>query len=778
MNSADGSKSMRVTISANGTLQISDLRATDTGQYTCVASSVSGETSATASLAVESPVNPNIAFHRTNPSLLPPPPSQPVVVNETQATSITLSWTWNPNKAVMPRSQPLLGFTIESYSPDLQSGWLTLGHRIYSGTRPGEVIVHTVDGLKPDTTYLFVVRAENPEGFSAPSFISDPIRTKHGTRRSSDVEEVDEEEARNQLSGSDIELISAEPASSTSIRISWKVSKASMRFIDGYYIRYRDISPDQPLKGFNVLTVVAQKNHFDAYAHVIPNLKKYTMYEIFVGPFYKNVEGQPSNSKMISTLEDKPSAPPKNLVFKMMNSTAGSVRWSPLESQQHNGILRGFRVEIRGNDSRLHAEMDFGPNITSIVLSNLTLGRSYFVRVCGYTSVGFGPYSQPLKIEMDPALLSPSGAEQNGVTAEDGNAAQILKEVWFIILMGCLLFILLLFLVIILYTRRKSHGKKDHISSVMVAPHTDSQFVSGKQSLWIDQRWRPTDASDKDSNRSEAKLLANHHLVNGELGETTDYAEVDPQNLTTFYNTSNKGLSLHPHPQTLLQLQQQQMQAQQQPDLTPYATTTLIQQRRPNYDPLPSNPISLTKNMLNDSRDRESDQFSSGRSKLSIGSNNFNKFKSAHASPSPSPSAPLKMMPMSSRMGCYPSPGPNRSHLVPLEHQAAMPSLHHPYHNAHHANENLYHIGEIFNPNKSASVTNGFEAVYQSGDPEDNDPNVYTRSPYSSDVNGFQKLGRFQRPTVSQSHLDNDYHDWQHDPSAIKLAKTLKESNA
>lgn len=118
-------------------------------------------------------------------------------------------------------------------------------------------------------------------------------------------------------------------------------------------------------------------------------------------------------------------------------------------------------------------------------------------------------------------------------------------------------------------------------AGVMVAPHTDSQFVSAKQSLWIDQRWRPTDASDKDSNRSEAKLLANHPMVNGDLAEATDYAEVDPQNLTTFYNTTNKGLALHPHPQTLLHLQQQQLQ--QQPDLTPYATTTLIQQRRPNY---------------------------------------------------------------------------------------------------------------------------------------------------------------------------------------------------
>lgn len=74
---------------------------------------------------------------------------------------------------------------------------------------------------------------------------------------------------------------------------------------------------------------------------------------------------------------------------------------------------------------------------------------------------------------------------------------------------------------------------------------------------------------------------------------------------------------------------------------------------------------------------------------------------------------------MTSRMGY--SPGPNRSHLVPMEQQQPLSALHHhPYHNAHHVNENLYHIGEIFSPNKSASVTNGLsEAVYQCGDPEE-----------------------------------------------------------
>ena len=99
------------------------------------------------------------------------------------------------------------------------------------------------------------------------------------------------------------------------------------------------------------------------------------------------------------------------------------------------------------------------------------------------------------------------------------------------------------------------------ILGVAVAPHSNSQYVSGKQTLWIDQRWRPNDPCDKDSNRSDAKLLTSH-LNNDMMTDVTEYAEVDPHNLTTFYGGP------------LLQ---------QQPDLTPYATTTLIQQRRPAY---------------------------------------------------------------------------------------------------------------------------------------------------------------------------------------------------
>lgn len=39
-------------------------------------------------------------------------------------------------------------------------------------------------------------------------------------------------------------------------------------------------------------------------SHIVSNLKKYTKYEFFIAPFYRTVEGQPSNSKIVQTMED------------------------------------------------------------------------------------------------------------------------------------------------------------------------------------------------------------------------------------------------------------------------------------------------------------------------------------------------------------------------------------------------------------------------------------------------------------------------------------------
>lgn len=39
-------------------------------------------------------------------------------------------------------------------------------------------------------------------------------------------------------------------------------------------------------------------------SYPVSNLKKYTKYDFFLVPFYKSVEGQPSNSMIVQTAED------------------------------------------------------------------------------------------------------------------------------------------------------------------------------------------------------------------------------------------------------------------------------------------------------------------------------------------------------------------------------------------------------------------------------------------------------------------------------------------
>ena len=53
---------------------------------------------------------------------------------------------------------------------DLETGWVVAAHRVTSET-------YTIHNLKPDTSYVFLVRAENSDGLSHPSPVSERVRT-------------------------------------------------------------------------------------------------------------------------------------------------------------------------------------------------------------------------------------------------------------------------------------------------------------------------------------------------------------------------------------------------------------------------------------------------------------------------------------------------------------------------------------------------------------------------------------------------------------------------
>lgn len=69
-------------------------------------------------------------------------------------------------------------------------------------------------------------------------------------------------------------------------------------FLEGVYIRFRELSGGS--HKYNMVTVM----NAGATQYTVSNLRKFTKYEFFLMPFFKSVEGQPSNSKIVQTLED------------------------------------------------------------------------------------------------------------------------------------------------------------------------------------------------------------------------------------------------------------------------------------------------------------------------------------------------------------------------------------------------------------------------------------------------------------------------------------------
>lgn len=110
-------------------------------------------------------------------------------------------------------------FQVEMFACVENVGWVTLVRRLHS--------THfTQSFLKPGHSYLFVVRAENSHGLSAPSHLSNRITLPTEYRQSISFSH-DMSIAKSTLFGGHIvDLIDIKTVSSTSIKLFWEVSQS------------------------------------------------------------------------------------------------------------------------------------------------------------------------------------------------------------------------------------------------------------------------------------------------------------------------------------------------------------------------------------------------------------------------------------------------------------------------------------------------------------------------------------------------------------------------
>ena len=317
--SSSGGNRPRISISDSGMLRIEDLQLSDAGTYTCEAGKDDQFAAWTANLAVASPTNPNVVFVRSpsDPMALPGSPSQPRLV---QKTSNSLTITWQSGSRM--GASALLGYTVEVFS-SLEDesaalnpvGWTWAGPSVPL-RRAWRIVARrlkadefTFTDLKPSTSYTFLVRAENSHGLSLPSPVS-PWFTTLPSAGNGNVQwqsSLEIDEVRQRLSAPWLRLDQARAINSSSVRLSWQLLDGDGigdgdTTIEGIYIWYRAVERDG---------IVQSETPFQVTAVINPSLSSYTLHQLtpctrytfFLVPFYRTIEGKPSNSKTERTSE-------------------------------------------------------------------------------------------------------------------------------------------------------------------------------------------------------------------------------------------------------------------------------------------------------------------------------------------------------------------------------------------------------------------------------------------------------------------------------------------
>ncbi|XP_034065183.1 receptor-type tyrosine-protein phosphatase F isoform X3 [Gymnodraco acuticeps] len=406
--------------------------------YTCVAISPLGMIEATAQVTVKA---------------LPKPPAS-LIVTETTATSVTLTWdSGNP--------EPVSYYMIQYKAKSSENGFQEVEG--VATTR------YSIGGLSPYSEYEFRVMAVNNIGRGPPS---DPVETRTGEQAPSSpplhvqarmlsastmlVQWEPPEEPNGQIRGYRV-YYSSDLTAPLSAWQKHNTDDSSLTTISGltpditYSLRvlgFTSVGDGPPSDVLQVKTqqgVPAQPSSFEADAeldnrimltwlwpvqdpitkyeleywesgsetkiHVIfdpagsyavDGLKPDTSYrfslaarsEMGLGVFTQPIEAR--------TAQSTPSAPPQDVHLVSLSSTSLKVSWvAPPAASRHGAIVR-YTVSYQamaGEDTERHEVPDIGADASSLLLEGLEKWTEYQVWVRAHTDVGPGPESAPVRMK-------------------------------------------------------------------------------------------------------------------------------------------------------------------------------------------------------------------------------------------------------------------------------------------------------------------------------------------------------------------------------------------
>ncbi|XP_052404354.1 receptor-type tyrosine-protein phosphatase S isoform X3 [Carassius gibelio] len=189
----------------------------------------------------------------------------------------------------------------------------------------------------------------------------------------------------------------------TSITITWDSGNPDP--VSYYIIQYRAKSPDSKYETVDSITTTR---------YSIGGLYPNTEYEIRVSAVNTIGQGPPSNRVEARTGEQAPASPPRNIQARIISQNAVMVRWD--EPEEPNGLIKGYRVYYTMDPSQpmSHWQIHNVQDSMITTIHSLVPSETYTIRVLAFTSVGDGPFSDPVHVKVRPGVPGQPGKFQVG----------------------------------------------------------------------------------------------------------------------------------------------------------------------------------------------------------------------------------------------------------------------------------------------------------------------------------------------------------------------------
>ncbi|XP_047442715.1 receptor-type tyrosine-protein phosphatase S isoform X12 [Mugil cephalus] len=175
----------------------------------------------------------------------------------------------------------------------------------------------------------------------------------------------------------------------TSVTITWDSGNPDP--VTYYIIQYRAKSPDSKYETVDDITTTR---------YSIGGLYPNTEYEIRVSAVNTIGQGPPSEPVETRTGEQAPASPPRNIKAQILRQNTMMVQWE--EPEEPNGQIKGYRVYYTMDDAQPMNQWQIHNVQDSIIttIQGLVPQETYTIKVLAFTSVGDGPFSEPIHVKV------------------------------------------------------------------------------------------------------------------------------------------------------------------------------------------------------------------------------------------------------------------------------------------------------------------------------------------------------------------------------------------